>query len=142
MSINISVFSDFNVYPGLRHISMSENSGEEFYHNILNGKFWEAYQKGEKLILNLDNTAGYPPSFIDESIGNLVYDFSLENVKKTLEIVSKQEPNWIEYLDSNTYPLWEQRRIDHSTPKKTAPHSSWYQLNNDGNVVLNGGYSE
>ncbi|MBP1631319.1 MAG: hypothetical protein H6Q15_2212 [Bacteroidetes bacterium] len=142
MSINIFVHTDFSVYPGLRHVSMSQSSGEEFYHKILNGKFYEAYSKGEMLVLNLDNTGGYPPSFIDESIGNLVYDFSLAKVKEHLTIISEQEPSWLDYLNSHTYPLWEQRRIEKSIPKKTISHEPWYQLNNSGNVTLNNGYSE
>ena len=140
MSIKIFVHSDFTVYPGLRHVSMSQNSGEEFYHEILNGKFYDAFQKGEQLELNLDNTGGYPPSFIDESIGNLVYDFSLENVKKYLKVISEQEPSWISYLENHTYPLWEQRRIDEAFPKKTIAHSPWYILDKSGNITLNQGF--
>ena len=32
-TINIK---DFSEYPGLRHCSISDDSGEEFYHKILN----------------------------------------------------------------------------------------------------------
>ena len=61
--ITISVFSDFSEFPGLRHCAISENSGEEFYHNVLNKAFKEAYDNKTKLTINLDNTAGYASSF-------------------------------------------------------------------------------
>jgi hypothetical protein len=120
---------------------MSQNSGEEFYHNLLNKSFYEAYISNSKLIIDLDNTAGYPPSFIDESIGNLVYDFGLNNVKNVLDIISAQEPNWIEYINTHTFPLWEQRRVNGQTPVKTAQHDPWYILDKNNNIMLNDGYT-
>ena len=75
---------DFSEYPGLRHCSISDDSGEEFYHEILNYKFKECFERDETLIVNIDYTAGYAPSFLDEAFGNLVFDFSLLNIKKLL----------------------------------------------------------
>ena len=42
---------DFTEYPGLRHKSISDDSGEEYYHKILNREFKDAYQKNFKLIV-------------------------------------------------------------------------------------------
>lgn len=129
-NIKISVLDSFTEYPGLRHNSISEDSGEQFYHSVLNASFADAYKMKCKLEIDLDNTAGYAPSFVDESFGNLVYDFSLHEVKKRLIIKSEQEPSWIEMITNETYLQWEQRRLDKDSPKKTADHEPWYKLVN------------
>jgi len=113
---------DFSEFPGLRHCKVSDDSGEEFYHKILNYEFKKAIDNNEELYVVLDNTAGYAPSFLDEAFGNLVFDFSLKLVKKYLKVISKQEPDLIELLENETYPQWEERRIKNVKPKKTEDH--------------------
>ena len=127
----LSVLNDFSEFPGLRHCSISDNSGEEFYHKVLNSAFKAAYEKGEKLIIDLDKTDGYAPSFLDEAFGNLVYDFTLKIVKDKVEIISQQEPHWKAMIEDETYPQWEKRRKDNDPPKITAPHVPWYRLINN-----------
>jgi len=127
----ISVLSDFSEYPGLRHCAFSENSGEEFYHSVLNNAFKEAYEKNAKLSVNLDNTAGYASSFLDEAFGNLVFDFTLKNVQEKVIIISNQEPHWKEMIEQQTYQQWEQRRIKGQNPRVTKEHSEWFRLVNN-----------
>lgn len=129
--ITISVFSDFSEFPGLRHCAISENSGEEFYHNILNKGFKDAFESKTKLIVNLDDTAGYASSFLDEAFGNLVFDFTLNQVKNIVQIISEQEPYWKEMIETKTYPEWESRRKKGERPKITIEHSPWYRLQNN-----------
>lgn len=124
----ISVLNNFNEYPGLRNCSISEFSGEDFYHKILNNSFKEAFEKKEILQINLDGTGGYASSFLDEAFGNLVYDFTLAEVKKYIEIVSKQEPEWKDMIENKTFIEWENRRKKKEKPKVTASHSAWYRL--------------
>lgn len=59
----ISVLESFSEFPALRHCNISDKSGEEFYHSVLNREFKGQFEKKEKLIVNLDNTAGYASSF-------------------------------------------------------------------------------
>jgi hypothetical protein len=124
----ISVLEDYSEFPGLRHCNISEKSGEEFYHTVLNRTFKESYENDEKLMINLDNTAGYASSFLDEAFGNLVFDFTLEIVKKTMEIISMQEPHWKEMIEKQTYIQWEIRRKNNQPPKVTIKHDEWYRL--------------
>ena len=124
----ISILNDFSEYPSLRHCAISEDSGEEFYHTILNKRFKEALDKGQKLVIDLDYTAGYAPSFLDEAFGNLVYDFGLDEVKSRVKIISNQEPDWIEMLTKETYLQWEKRRIKKEAPKVTEAHEAWYRI--------------
>ena len=80
-----TIATDYSIVTGLRHCDVSECSGEDFYHKKLNQAFAEAYQKKDKLTLVLDGVlGGYTPSFLDEAIGNLVYDFGLKTVKQYL----------------------------------------------------------
>lgn len=124
----ISVLENFSEFPNLRHCSISDNSGEEFYHKVLNTAFKEAYEVGEKLSVNLDATAGYASSFLDEAFGNLVYDFTLDMVKSRIEIISDQEPHWKEMILNQTFPQWEARRKNKQKPVVTANHPAWYRL--------------
>jgi hypothetical protein len=127
---------DFSEYPGLRHCSISDDSGEEYYHSILNKEFKEAYENKQNLIINLDFTAGYAPSFLDEAFGNLIYDFGLDIVKGIIEIISEQEKDLKDLIIDETFPQWEIRRIGKDKPKKTATHQNWFRLlDNNINVV-------
>ena len=118
----------------MRHCSVSECSGEEFYHNHLNAAFKNSLDRNEKLEISLDGVDGYSPSFIDEIFGNLVYDFSLKIVSKNLEIVSLEEPEWMESIKNETYPQWENRRKKQMHPKVTVDHSAWWRLNSEGHL--------
>lgn len=123
----IRVF-DFDEYPGLRHCTISEFSGEEFYHKILNEAFKNAYEKKEKLIIDLDDVDAYASSFLDEAFGNLVYDFTLKNILKYVEIISIDEPHWIRMIETETYVQWEERRKNKDKIVVTEIHSPWYRI--------------
>ena len=126
---------DFTEYPGLRHASVSDKSGEEFYCEILNKSFKECFEKKEKLTVNLDDTAGYAPSFLDEAFGNLVFDFGKENVENTIEIISNEEPYLIKMLEEETYKQWEKRRDEGDKPRKTMKKMTpWFRLTDNGEI--------
>jgi hypothetical protein len=127
----ITILNDFTDSPGLRHCDISERSGEEFYHMILNRAFAEAFSAGQKLTVILDYTSGYASSFLDEAFGNLVYDFTLKVVKEKVSIISEQEPHWKKMIEEKTYPQWEERRLSGERPIVTAEHPSWYRLINN-----------
>ena len=118
----------FSEFPGLRHCNISANSGEEFYHDVLNREFRNAYIENHKLTINLDNTAGYASSFLDEAFGNLVYDFSLDIVKNHIVIISDQEPHWKDMIENQTYIQWEDRRKNKQNPKVTKEHEEWFRM--------------
>lgn len=119
---------DFSEYPGLRHCAISDDSGEEFYHKSLNEAFKKAVENNEGLTIDIDHTAGYAPSFLDEAFGNLVFDFGLDEIKKRLHIISEQEPDLKDMIINETYPQWEERRENNDKPKKTAKHKDWFRL--------------
>ncbi|MFV8343604.1 STAS-like domain-containing protein [Flavobacterium sp. XS2P39] len=119
---------DFDEYPGLRHCSVSEFSGEEYYHKILNDAFKKAYENKEGLIVELDGTDAYASSFLDEAFGNLVYDFTLANVSRLIKIISNDEPHWTKMLQEKTFKEWETRRKNNEKPIVTELHGPWFRL--------------
>lgn len=125
---------EYTEYPGPRYCDQGDCSGEDFYHTVLNNSFAESYQKHTQLIVDLDGTAGYASSFLDEAFGNLVYDFTLEIVKSKIEIVSKEEPDWISMITNDVFTDWEERRINKEAPKKTVKHDPWFHIVNNSLV--------
>lgn len=114
--------------PGLRYCNLSDKSGEDYYHKILNGAFAEAFNANDQLQVILDGTSGLLPSFLDEAFGNLVYDFGLRTVRKILILTSDDERHWINYLEGK-FEEWQARRNDQSQSRVvTKEHDSWYRL--------------
>lgn len=133
--MKLSIATDFSSVTGLRHCAKSEKSGEEFYHTLLNYRFYEALQAKEDLELELDGTMdSYAPSFLDEALGNLVYDFTLVIVKQRLRLFSSRNPSWIKMIEEETYPQWEKRRKSNEPRTITAKHGDWYRCNADGMI--------
>lgn len=106
--------SDFTQDPGPRYIRQdivgAMTSGEAFYINVLNKEFKECYEENKNLILCLDGVSGYPSSFLDEAIGELVYDFRLENVERLLDFETRIHKNRVSQVKEETYKQWEKRR--------------------------------
>ncbi len=121
--------ADYSKSPGPRYCYQGDDSGEDFYHKILNKKFKEAFDKKLELEVNLDGPDGYASSFLDEAFGNLIFDFGQENVQSHVKIISNEEPEWIEMIEKETFPEWEKRRRDNQSPKKTVEHEEWWRLN-------------
>lgn len=119
---------DYSEFPGLRHSTISDDSGEDYYHKVLNSEFKDIYEEDGKLEVVLDYVDAYTSSFLDEAFGNLVYDFSLEIVKKHLEIVSEEEPHWVPMIMKETFPQWEDRRKRNQVPIVTKKHDPWFRL--------------
>lgn len=92
-SIEIKIARDFSTTPGPRYIKEGENSGELFRQSKLLPAFKKAIAENKKLIIDLDGTAGYGTSFLEESFGGLI---RIENIKykeiiDNLEFVSNEE---------------------------------------------------
>lgn len=127
---------DYSPLTGLRYCKKSTHSGEDFYHEKLNGWFADAYKNNEEITIVLDGGEdGYGPSFLDEAFGNLVYDFSLDIVNRFLRINSQGDPEWGESIVEDIFPIWEENRKKNDEPLKTEDHKAWYRLEN-GKLVL------
>ncbi|WP_193453164.1 STAS-like domain-containing protein [Pseudomonas nitroreducens] len=61
---------DFSEFPGPRKESVGPNSGEKFRDTVLLKALRE--HPDEEISVNLDGTAGYGSSFLEESFGGLI----------------------------------------------------------------------
>lgn len=108
---------DFTEYPGPRYIKQGFDSGEKFYQDFIKKEFTRAIEEKKELWVDLDFTAGFPPSFIDETFGNLVYDFPLPEITKRLKIKTEEEPDWNDVVFKKVIPNWK-KKLDAGQPRK------------------------
>lgn len=106
--IKLKFIKDFTPYPGGRSRSTGSNSAEEFYEDVLQGKFKQAVDEDKTLSIDLDGAMGYAGSFLDEAFGRLGHEFGLEECKKRLEFVSDEEP----YLREDIFQSIEEWAVD------------------------------
>ncbi len=93
---------DFSETPGARYRTDGPNSGQEFYEDCLKKAYEKSLSLKEKLIIDLDGTEGYATSFLDEAFGRLAEDFGAEDMWKHIEIISFEEPDWIDEIKGYT----------------------------------------
>lgn len=101
----LSVAQDFSRTPGPRWEVQGKFSGEVFRNTVLLPKFREAVEHHQKLLVDLDYTAGYASSFLEEAFGGLVrLGISPKEILEHLEIKSEQEPFWAEDILNDFIP--------------------------------------
>lgn len=85
----ISVAKDFAPRPGPRYKHQGPHSGQTFRESVL-APFLD---QNEMLVVDLDGTAGYGSSFIDEAFGGLVrMGYDKEDLLRRIEVISKEDP--------------------------------------------------
>lgn len=88
----LSVAKEFSRTPGPRKTNEGDYSGEAFLDNVLVPKFQEALDRDAVLRVDLDGTAGFATSFLEEAFGGLARKYSSEEVLKHIEFISEDEP--------------------------------------------------
>lgn len=107
MEKTINIARDYSPILGGRWIRLGPHSGEDFYNTLLEKTYLEAFKKGEKLIIELDRTKGYPSSFLDQSFGELARKYGVENVRKTLELRGTVFKWVIDYINKE---IWDKTK--------------------------------
>lgn len=125
---------DFAEAPGPRFMNQGAHSGEEFYVNVLNKSMAQCLTEKKILIVELDGTAGYPSSFLDQAFGELVYDFSKQIVEKTVDIVTIMNRRRKAKILSETYPQWEQKRKTQPDLKHSKGEYEIFFIDGSGNL--------
>lgn len=92
-SIEVKIARDYSPTPGPRYIKEGDNSGELFRQQILFPAFKKALEEKRKIKVDLDGTAGYGTSFLEESFGGLIRVENMDNktIINNLEIISNEE---------------------------------------------------
>lgn len=131
---------DYTEDPGPRYKRQDKDntntSGEMYYISILNSVFAECYEQDKELVILLDGVSGYPSSFLDEAIGELVYDFSLEVVRSILSFDTVMFRRRAKQVIEETYPQWEEKRVRNINVVHSANISKTLKkLDANGNIV-------
>lgn len=100
-NIVIVISKDFSRTPGARFPEEGDWSGEDFRKRYLIPKLNEALQRNVKLVVDLDGTAGYGTSFLEEVFGGLIREehYSLSVLSNVLKIKSDEDPDYIEEIN-------------------------------------------
>lgn len=92
--IKLSLAHEFSRTPGPRYADEGDFSGEEFRHSVLSPLVREAMAAGKSLFIDIDGTAGYGTSFLEEAFGGLVRNENVdgEELISRLQLKSDEEP--------------------------------------------------
>lgn len=90
--------SNYTVTPGGRYRTDGKFSGEEFREDILRDLFKKVLENDDLLTIDLDNTYGYPSSFLEEAFGGLAREFNSDLVLKYMRFISDDDPIEIERI--------------------------------------------
>ena len=99
-NMTLKILTQFSYTPGPRYVVEGPFSGELFRNTILRPEIEKAIREGHILIVDLDGTAGYGRSFLEESFGGLIRQDHLDHDKivKHLKIVSTEQPELIDKI--------------------------------------------
>jgi hypothetical protein len=104
----LSVARDFSRTPGARYQSEGDFSGELFRKELLVPAVRRAILEKRKLTVDLDGTAGYATSFLEEAFGGLIRreGVSAADLKGILVFKSHEE----DYLVDDVWNYIEEAR--------------------------------
>lgn len=96
--IFLNVGNDFSKTPGPREIWEGDFSGELFRNTCLGPAMKNAIENDTILYVDLDGTAGYGTSFLEESFGGLIRhnNYTCNQLVEHLQFKSDEEPYLIE----------------------------------------------
>lgn len=94
--LTLNIAKEFSTTPGSRKIKESVFSGEKLRSEILFPLVKKAMTENSKIEINLDGTAGFGTSFLEEAFGGLIRENKLDynDLSKRLSFISTEE----EYL--------------------------------------------
>ena len=98
MAIHLSIAKQFSETPGPRFREEGDFSGEQFRDELLEPEFLEACKSCQQLMIDLDGTAGYATSFLEEAFGGLARKHEASEILKAITLVCDDEPGLIEEI--------------------------------------------
>jgi len=99
----INIAKEYSRTPGPRYEVEGQFSGEVFRKTIFAPIIKKAIEEGCKVEINLDGTAGYGTSFIEEIFGGLIREDKLKyaDIKRQLIVISTEEEYLKEDVEEN-----------------------------------------
>jgi len=88
------ICKEFSPSPGPRYASEGDFSGEEFRIKLLAPRLKDAISNKKTLFIDLDGTAGYGTSFLEEAFGGLIRidKYKYDDILAHLQLKSEEEP--------------------------------------------------
>ena len=107
--MEIKIATMFSWIPGARFPEEGDFSGQEFRQKILVPTLKEAIKKKERLEIDLDGTAGFGTSFLEEAFGGLlrIDKFMYKDIMNTIHFISMDDPEYIEEIKSYLKEAYE-----------------------------------
>ncbi len=98
----LKICKEFSSTPGPRYEQEGEYSGEAFRKKVLKPFIDSALLEKVGLVIDLDGTAGYGTSFLEEAFGGLIRadGFKFAVLDKTIIFISNEEPYLIDDIKS------------------------------------------
>lgn len=95
-NLELVISKEFSATPGPRKKIEGDFSGESLRKGVLVEKLQQAINQDVKLIIDLDGTAGYGTSFLEEAFGGLIREngYSYKTIEDHVVFKSTEE----EYL--------------------------------------------
>lgn len=111
--IKIKISKDFSSTPGPRYIKEGDYSGEIFRKECLINNVTKAISDKNKIIIDLDGTAGYGTSFLEESFGGLIREnkFHYDDLENLFEFISNEEPYLIDDIKQYLSDAYEESKL-------------------------------
>ncbi len=94
-NVTYSIAKEYSREPGPRYTWQGTFSGEHFRETVLLTLFDGIVDNDALLTIDLDRTAGFGPSFLEEAFGGLVRLRGYDKVRRHLGFVSREEPHLI-----------------------------------------------
>lgn len=107
--MQLKIATDFSRIPGARYPEEGDYSGRDFRTEVLLPLLQKAIENGEKLIIDLDGTAGLGTSFLEESFGGLIRENRIpyHQIKETIVLISLDDPDYISEINSYLKDAYE-----------------------------------
>ena len=100
-TILLVVAKEFSPTPGFRTKEEGPFPADEFRDNILYPKLKDAIENNDCLLVDLDGSAGYGTSFLEEAFGGLIREckLSYQDIMAHLQLKSDDDPSYIDEIN-------------------------------------------
>lgn len=99
-TILLVVAKEFSPTPGFRTKEEGPFPADEFRDKILYPQLKDAIENNDFLLVDLDGSAGYGTSFLEEAFGGLIREckLSYQDIMEHLQLKSEDDPSYIDEI--------------------------------------------
>lgn len=104
-TVLLVVAKEFSSTPGFRTKEEGPFPAVDFRDNLLYPRLKDAIENNDILMVDLDGSAGYGTSFLEEAFGGLIREckLSYQDIKAHLQLKSDDDPSYIDEINGYLY---------------------------------------